>query len=388
VSRHLQRIDLRFEYPVYFTRDVFAATNPVLREALTTTEPARRHRVLAVLDRGAATAWPSLAAEVVRYADAHADALALVAEPLVVDGGEPVKNDPRAVAALHVRLHDLGIDRHSFVLIVGGGAVLDMAGYAAATTHRGVRVVRVPTTVLAQADSGVGVKNGINAFGKKNFVGTFAPPWAVLNDRRFLERLTARDRIAGTAEAVKVAVLLDPTFFTWLAEHADAIAAGEAEPLAVLVERTALLHLDHITRGGDPFELGSARPLDFGHWAAHKLEALTENRLRHGEAVALGMAIDALYSARTGLSDAGTAEAVLALLTRLGFRLWDDALDLPGADGCPRLLEGLREFQEHLGGELTVTLLRGVGRRVEVHEIDPALVLEVIARLRVREPRG
>lgn len=363
---------------MYFTRDVFAATNPVLHEALTTAEPARRHRVLALLDRGAATAWPSLAAEIVRYADAHADALALVAEPLVVDGGEPVKNDPRAVAALHLRLHDLGIDRHSFVLIVGGGALLDMAGYAAATTHRGVRVVRVPTTVLAQADSGVGVKNGINAFGKKNFVGTFAPPWAVLNDRRFLERLTARDRIAGTAEAVKVAVLLDPTFFAWLAEHADAVAAGEAEPLAVLIERTALLHLDHITRGGDPFELGSARPLDFGHWAAHKLEQISAFALRHGEAVAIGVALDVAYSAGVGLLSWPDARAVHDCLEYLGFQLFHEGLREP------QLLDGLEEFREHLGGPLAIPLLRCIGSATVVHDMNAAQISVAIEHLAAR----
>jgi 3-dehydroquinate synthase len=190
------------------------------------------------------------------------------------------------------------------------------------------------------------------------------------------------------AEAVKVALLLDAGFFAWLSDHAAALAAGEVEPLSALVERTAVLHLEHIARGGDPFERGSARPLDFGHWAAHKLEALTDHRLRHGEAVALGIAMDTLYSARAGLCDAAAAEAVLDLLARLGFRLWDDALDAAGSDGRPRVLEGLREFQEHLGGELTVTLLRGIGRRVEVHEMAEPLVLDAIARLRASGSRA
>jgi 3-dehydroquinate synthase len=334
------------------------------------------------LDRGAVAATPALPADLRRYVDAHRERLELVAEPLVLEGGEAAKNDPAAVARLQARLNDLAIDRHSFVVIVGGGALLDMAGYAAATTHRGVRVVRVPTTVLAQADSGVGVKNGVNAFGKKNFLGTFAPPWAVLNDRRFLLTLARRDRVAGMAEAVKVAVLLDAQFFAWLTEHAAALAAGAVEPLVELVRRTALLHLKHIAEGGDPFELGSARPLDFGHWAAHKLETMTGSGLRHGEAVAVGMAIDAVYSALARLCETATAEGVLDLLARLGLPLWHDALDAPAANGRPRVLEGLAEFREHLGGELTVTLLEGVGRRLEVHELDEALVLDAIARLR------
>jgi 3-dehydroquinate synthase len=382
MSVHLQRISLRFEYPVYFTEDVFAVENPALADALAWREPGRRHRVLAVVDRGVAEAWPALAPAIVAYADAHADRLALVGEPLVVEGGEAVKNDRELAAALEHRLHDLGMDRHSFVVIVGGGAVLDMVGYVAAITHRGVRVVRVPTTVLAQADSGVGVKNGVNAFGKKNFLGTFAPPFAVLNDRRFLATLPRRDKIAGIAEAVKVALIRDAVFFDWLSAHAPALAACEPEPLDKLIRRTAELHLEHIATAGDPFELGSARPLDFGHWAAHKLESLTANRLRHGEAVAIGMALDTIYSAACGLCDRGTVESVLGTFTRLGLELWDEALDLTAADGRPLLLEGLNEFREHLGGELSVTLLQRIGQGVEVHDIREDLVREAIAQLR------
>jgi 3-dehydroquinate synthase len=182
------------------------------------------------------------------------------------------------------------IDRHSFVIVVGGGAVLDVAGYAAAVVHRGVRLVRIPTTVLAQNDAGVGVKNGINAFGAKNFLGVFAPPFAVIDDSRFLSTLDPRDQVAGMAEAVKVAAIRDPVFFEWLVDHSDALASFELVHVERMIRRCAELHLAHIAGGGDPFETGNARPLDFGHWSAHKLEILTAHELRHGEAVAIGMA--------------------------------------------------------------------------------------------------
>jgi 3-dehydroquinate synthase len=129
-----------------------------------------------------------------------------------------------------------------------------------------------------------------------------------------------------------------------------------------------------IAHGGDPFETGSARPLDFGHWAAHKLEMLTRHALRHGEAVAIGMALDTRYSALAGLLPDADADRVHRLLAGLGFRLWDDALDLWDANDRRRVLAGLGEFQEHLGGELTVTLLEGIGRGVEVHEMHAPLV--------------
>ncbi|AUX20410.1 3-dehydroquinate synthase [Sorangium cellulosum] len=385
---HVQRIAVPFEYPVYFTEGVFSPSNDDLASAVASREPGRRHRVLPVIDGGVAAAWPSLPEDIARYVGAHAARLSLVADPIVVPGGEAAKNDGAATAALQARLDALGMDRQSFVMIVGGGAVLDMAGYAAATVHRGVRVVRIPTTVLAQADSGVGVKNGINAFGKKNLLGTFAPPFAVIIDARFLETLPLRDKVAGMAEAVKVALIRDPPLFSWLTSQAPALASGELAPLAELVRRSAEIHLQHIASAGDPFELGSARPLDFGHWAAHKLESLTSHRLRHGEAVAIGIAIDTLYAAFAGLCSEATAAAVLTTLEALGFLLWDEALALthPGG-GRLCVLDGLTDFREHLGGELTVTLLEGVGRSREVHEMDERHIVAAIERLRERAAR-
>lgn len=383
-SVHVQKITVPFEFPVCFTTDVFAPDNLHLVEALARQEPLRRQRLLVIVERVLVDVWPGLLADIEAYVAHHADRLELIDGPLVIEGGECVKNDAAAVAALQARLDALRVDRQSHVVIVGGGALLDMAGYVAGVVHRGVRVTRVPTTVLAQADSGVGVKNGVNAFGKKNFLGTFAPPFAVLNDRRFLDTLGRRDTVAGMAEAVKVALIRDAEFFEWLCAHADALAACDPEPLQHLVRRAAQLHLDHIATSGDPFEMGSARPLDFGHWAAHKLESLSGNRLRHGEAVAIGVALDTVYSVRTGLLAPIALEPILTLLERLGLRLWDAALEL-GPATRPTVLDGLEEFREHLGGELTVTLLRAIGHGVEVHEMREDAVLAALAELRRRD---
>jgi len=385
LSVHVQRISVSYEYPVYFTSGVFSVDNPALVEAVCRMEPSRRHRLFVVVDRAVAGALPELTAEIGRYAEHHQDRLDLVDEPLVITGGEEVKNDPSYISFVQGRLNELRMDRQSFVVIVGGGAIQDTVGYAAATVHRGLRVIRVPTTVLAQDDSGVGVKNGINAFAKKNFLGTFAPPFAILNDDRFLETLARREKIVGMAEAVKVALIRDKIFFGWLEENSGALAACEPQALRRLIRRGAQLHLDHIATSGDPFEFGSARPLDFGHWAAHRLETLSESRLRHGEAVAIGMAIDSLYSQEVGMLDGPSLERVLVLLESLGFRLWDETLTYAARDGRPLVLDGLREFREHLGGELTVTLLREIGRGIEVHEIQEDLMLRSIERLRLRD---
>jgi 3-dehydroquinate synthase len=384
VPPYLQTFSVTFRYPVYFTRGVFAVDNPDLCAALGQAEPEKKKRVLAVLDEGLVRAFPGLDDELGRYARTHATELELVREPLIIPGGESAKNDPALLSGLLHALNAHALDRHSFVLAVGGGAVLDVAGYAAGITHRGVRCVRVPSTVLAQADAGVGVKNGVNAFGKKNFWGTFTPPFAVLNDASLLAGLSARDRIAGTAEAVKVALVRDGEFFSWLEQHAARLASGDLSALEALVGRSAELHLRHIASSGDPFELGSARPLDFGHWAAHKLETMTEYGLRHGEAVAIGMAIDTLYSARTGLCSPELARRVLTLLETLGFALHHPALEQRDADGRLAVLTGLADFREHLGGELTVTLLEGQGRGREVHELDEACIASVIAELASR----
>jgi 3-dehydroquinate synthase len=366
----VQRIAVEFDYPVRFTRHCLEPRNPSLRLAVARREPERRHRVVAVVDAGLSAADPTVAARLRRYASVHEKAIELAAPPMIVPGGEESKNDPALVTRLHGWFDELGLDRQSIVLVLGGGAVLDMAGYAAATAHRGVRVVRIPTTVLSQCDSGVGVKNGVNAFDKKNFVGTFAPPFAVVNDATFFDSLPRRDCIAGMAEAVKVGLVRDGSFFRWISDHAAELASGESDAVERLVRESAALHLEHIRTSGDPFEFGSARPLDFGHWAAHKLERLTEHRLRHGECVAIGMALDATYAARVGLCSASVREAALSTLEALGLPMWDDALRYVDGAGRSSLLVGIDEFRQHLGGDLTLTLLSDVGVGLEVHAID------------------
>jgi 3-dehydroquinate synthase len=379
-----QKIAVPFEYPVVFTRDVFAPGNRALVDVLTEREPRRRHRVLTILDAGFAEAYPEVPGQIGTYFQAHAARLELVAPPFSIPGGEPVKNDPAIVNGLHALFHQHRIDRHSYVLIAGGGAVLDAAGYAVATAHRGLRTVRVPTTVLSQNDSGVGVKNGVNAFGAKNFLGTFVPPYAVFSDATFLARLPRRDAVAGLAEAVKVSLIRDPSFFHWIEANGPALARQDLDALATLIRRCAELHLTHIATGGDPFEHGSARPLDFGHWAAHKLESLTDHELRHGEAVAIGILLDSRYALEIGLLPTTDFERIHRTLATLGLPLWHDALLTPGRgpaagpSGQLAVLDGLEDFREHLGGELTVTLCRGIGHGVEVHEMEHPVILSAL----------
>jgi 3-dehydroquinate synthase len=259
-----------------------------------------------------------------------------------------------------------------------------MVGYAAATAHRGVRIVRIPTTVLAQNDAAVGVKNSVNAYGKKNFLGTFAPPHAVLNDLDFLHSLEQRDWISGISEAVKVALLKDKDFFTYICEHATDLAMRDDKSMEWVIYRCAQLHLAHISTNGDPFEMGSSRPLDFGHWAAHKLEQITNYELRHGEAVAIGITLDCIYANLLGMLSDDELHQITDTFEKIGFQLFTPALDAKNKDGVREVFAGLKEFQEHLGGKLTIMLLEEIGRGVEVHEIDLAVMERAIDQLRTR----
>ena len=382
---YLQSFAVHYEYPVCFTEHLFSRDNPVFLQTLVRREPARRHRFVAFIDSNVAASFPSLAHDIAGYTSLHGESMELVAHPEVVPGGEHVKNDPALLTRLQHRLVELGIDRHAFVVGIGGGAFLDLIGYVASSTHRGIRHIRVPTTVLAQNDSGVGVKNGVNAFGVKNLLGSFAPPFAVLNDSDFLRTLQPRDKIAGVAEAVKVALIRDRLFFEWLEASAQALRDCESAAMSRMIRRCAELHMRQIAHGGDPFETGSARPLDYGHWSAHKLEALTAHELRHGEAVAIGLALDTRYSVQIGMLKPGSEDRVHALLKRLGFHLWHPALESRDAQGQWQLLRGLEEFREHLGGDLTITLLRDIGVGEEVHQMDTKEILAALVWLRRQE---
>jgi len=309
---------------------------------------------------------PELIGHIKKYFTQYSS-VQLIQNIIIVPGGEVVKNSTQYFEQVVQAVNTYGIDRHSYIAAIGGGAVLDMVGYAATVAHRGVKHIRMPTTVLSQNDSGIGVKNGINYFDKKNFLGTFAPPVAVFNDDTFLTTLSDRDWRSGISEAIKVALIKDREFFEWIEYNMVELGQRDLTVMNLLIWRCAKLHLEHIS-GADPFESGSSRPLDFGHWSAHKLEYLTNFEIRHGEAVAMGIALDTVYSHLSGRLSASDCQRIIQLLQQLGFKITHPLLQVDGADS-PILL-GLQEFREHLGGELTIMLLNEIGEGEEVHEID------------------
>ncbi|HEY1053973.1 MAG TPA: 3-dehydroquinate synthase, partial [Emticicia sp.] len=335
-------------------------------------------KILVLIDEGVAKNHSYLIESIKRYFQ-NQKLISLAEEILVLPGGELVKNDPQYLDKALLAINEYGIDRHSFVAAIGGGAFLDMVGYASCIAHRGVKHIRIPTTVLSQNDSGVGVKNGVNFLGKKNFLGTFSPPVAVFNDSSFLTSLSDRDWRSGISEAIKVALIKDLDFFEWLEGNAKAMAYREMEVMNEQIFRSAALHTNHIS-SGDPFEMGSARPLDFGHWAAHKLEYLSNFEIRHGEAVAIGIALDSIYSQLLGLISEEDTNRIINVLKTLGFTLYHESL---AENDKLNLWQGLNEFREHLGGRLTITVLEKLGKGKEVHEIDFELMKLAVDRLKL-----
>jgi 3-dehydroquinate synthase len=367
-----QSFSVKFEYKIFFTSSLFDVNNTTFSNFFSGKSAEALRKILFVIDQGVVDTHPQLLNDIHLYFKAYQD-VQLVHEILIVPGGESSKNDTQLFDKIVEAVNVHKIDRHSYVAAIGGGAVLDLVGYAAAVSHRGIKHIRIPTTVLSQNDSGIGVKNGINYQGKKNFLGTFAPPAAVFNDDQFLNTLSDRDYRSGISEAIKVALIKDPAFFYWLEAHADDLVARDRESMNHLIKVCAQLHLNHIG-GDDPFETGSARPLDFGHWAAHKLEQLSNFTVLHGEAVAMGIALDSVYSFLSGLLSEDKLQRILSLMVKLGYDISNPLIQIK--DSSSPILKGLAEFQEHLGGRLTITLLTDLGTGKEVNEMDHQVLID------------
>lgn len=372
-----QSFKVQYDYQLYFTSGLFHVENPLFATLIADYKEFEPVKLLFVIDDGVKNHHQNLISQIKTYCEHKSDNLKCT-ETLVISGGEQVKNSEAAIELVLRGINENKICRHSFVVVIGGGAVIDMVGYAAAIAHRGVKLIRIPTTVLSQNDSAVGVKNSVNAFNKKNFLGTFAPPYAIINDSDFLETLEQRDWISGIAEAIKVALIKDKEFFQYIADNARSLKDRDMEPMQYLIYRCAQMHMQHIAQGGDPFESGSSRPLDFGHWAAHKMEFMTNYSMRHGEAVAKGIALDVTYAQLIGLISETDLHFILEVMTAIGFDL---GIPFNSAKDIASLLKGIEEFREHLGGQLTITLISGLGVKHDVHTIDIAVMKQAVEKL-------
>jgi len=373
------QIDASFSIPfrhrIRFTQDLFGADDDILSDLLQSSagQPAR---VQFWVDSNVMEADPELRHKISRFCERHEERLVRVGSIQVAPGGEEIKNDIHLLERILKVFNVANLDRRSYVIVIGGGAVLDAVGFAVAIAHRGLRLVRIPTTTLSQGDSGIGVKNSVNLFNKKNWLGTFSVPWAVINDASLLATLSDRDFRCGFSEAVKVALLKDVRLFEEICEAASKIRRRDMSVAWPILRRSAELHLEHITKGGDPFETLEARPLDFGHWSAHKLESMTGYELRHGEAVAIGVAIDSVYSSLAHDLPWTDAERILRCLADLGL-----PVQVAAMLDTSLLFNGMEEFRQHLGGRLTLTMLHGMGQPFDIREVDAQRMVESVERV-------
>ena len=370
---HDAAFSCKFTHRLRFTGNVFAAANDTLWQILSD-ESQGYSNVAVFADASFARTRPNLAREINDYFTKYLPENSPKIH--VVPGGEQIKNLQQNFQRILDALEQSRLCRKSFVIAVGGGAVLDAVGFAAAITHRGLRLIRVATTTLSQADSAMAVKNGINAFGKKNYMGVFTTPWAIINDESTLGTLTTDHWLAGFSEAVKVALLKDPLLFECIHRNCDGIRQRNLDVSIPVIRRSGRLHFDHITQNGDPFEREDARPLDFGHWSAHKLEQMSGFELSHGQAVAIGIAIDATYANFMGWLGDADHQRILECLRGIGFKLHHRVMQQANT-----LLGGLDEFQEHLGGKLTIPSISGVGETFDIFEIDTNRMLAAISYL-------
>ncbi|MBT3279334.1 MAG: 3-dehydroquinate synthase [Phycisphaerales bacterium] len=379
-----QRFSVEFDYPVHFARGVFDPACDLLAKVFSRRDAQRIHRVVVCLDEGLAAAQPELAAQIKAWFHAHNDIVELASGPILLPGGPAAKTSHDVLRDLMWTLGNVHLDRQSFVLAIGGGSMLDAAGMAVSLVHRGLRLVRMPSTTLAQNDAGVGVKNGVDEHGQKNFLGTFAPPFAVVNDLDLLNTLPDDHWRGGISEAFKVALICDKPFFEFLTAHADALAARDSAAMETLVRWCAAIHLNHIATSGDPFEFGTARPLDFGHWSAHRLEIASDHAIPHGLAVGIGIALDCCYARRKGLLTEAQLDSILDAMTRCGLPIFAPELAATTPSGELDILVGLEQFREHLGGELTITLPDSIGQRTDLHHLNPDWIVESVADLAAR----
>jgi len=373
-----QEFSVSFDYPVYFSRSIFDKDNSAFADVINRKRGNLPHRIIVFIDSGVIDAYPRITTDIQEYFQTHSNIISLSGSIQIISGGENAKTGWGDVRKIMTLIGDQHLDRQSFVVAIGGGSVQDMVGFAASLVHRGLRFVRVPTTVLAQNDAGVGVKNGMNEREVKNYVGSFAPPWAVFNDFNFLSTLNDRDWVGGIAEAFKVSIIKDREFFKFLCENAKALADRNVELMEELIRRCAVMHLEHIRNSGDPFEFGSSRPLDFGHWSAHKLETLSDFSLGHGQAVSIGIALDSYCASKMGLITSEEVEQVHEGLKNSGLPVWSKWLLKHDIKGKLEILNGLGDFREHLGGILTLAMPKGIGNQCEINNLDEGLILEAV----------
>ena len=329
----------------------------------------RRKRVAIVTDENVARAH-------LKRLEAGLASAGITAVTLILPPGEATKGWVQLERVVEWLLTEK-IERGDLVIAFGGGVIGDLTGFAAAVVRRGVRFAQIPTTLLAQVDSSVGGKTGINTRHGKNLVGAFYQPVMVLADTDLLATLPQRDLLAGYGEVVKYGLLGDPGFFDWLESHGPALAAGDQAAQVYAVTRSCQMKAEIVLR--DETEQGDRALLNLGHTFCHALEAATgySDRLLHGEGVAIGCALAFELSARLGLCAQEDPSRVRAHLKTMGMKtdMADIAGDIPGAGA---LLELMGQDKKVVDGKLRFILARGIGRAFVTADVPREAVLALL----------
>lgn len=369
-----QSFDIKHTYKIYFTKNIFASNNKVLINELNKDNLSEKN-VIIIIDKNVIKYHLYLIEKIKNYFNTYKDYIKIMCEPIILTGGERVKNHYVIIKYIYKIIDKFKICKQSYLIAIGGGTIQDIAGYIASTAHRGLKLIRIPTTVLSQDDSGVGVKNGINFNNKKNFIGCFSTPYLVINDYNFLLSLTDKQIIDGISEAIKVSLIKDSCFFKYIEDNCQ--INKKENVLENIIYKCAKLHAEHISKYGDPFEKTSSRPLDFGHWIAHKLETLSEYKISHGESVAIGIIIDSTYSYLIRILKRSEWKRIIKTFIKLKFKIFSYFL-LKKKNEKYLIFDGLNEFKEHLGGKLTITLLKSIGKKFDVHHVNKKLYIKSI----------
>ena len=300
-----------------------------------------------------------------------------LAGAIVLPAGEATKSF-RELGALCERLLEMGLERGDLVVAFGGGVIGDLAGFAASILRRGVAFVQVPTTLLAQVDSSVGGKTGINTRQGKNLIGTFHQPALVIADTDVLATLPARELKAGYAEVAKYGLLGDAAFFAWLEANWGAVLGGDADALTRAIDTSVRAKAAVVAR--DETETGDRALLNLGHTFGHALEAATgySDRLLHGEGVAIGICLAFRLSEQLGFCPPDAAARVAAHFDAVGLptRIGQVAGAMPGPS---ELLDLMRQDKKVRQGRLTLVLARGIGEAFLTQEVAPDRVGEFLA---------
>jgi len=376
----IQTFKVNYKYKIYFTDDLFDKKNKLLFNIFKN-DKKNNKKLIIIIDKNITYYHSKIVENIKDFFKTNEMNIILQCNPILITGGEKVKNHYMIIKYLYNIIHKYKICRQSYIMTIGGGSLLDAVGFASSTAHRGVKLIRIPTTTLSQDDSGVGVKNGINFDGKKNFIGTFHVPNVVINDYKILKSLSNKDWMSGISEAIKVALIKDKSLFEYIYSNKNNIIKREDNIVKHIIFKSAKLHADHISKQGDPFEILSSRPLDFGHWAAHKLETLTKFKISHGEAVAIGIALDVTYSYLINLLNKSEWKKIIEILINLNFKIYIKEMSRIKNDKFI-IFDGLSEFQEHLGGRLTITLLKKIGLGFNVNHVNKKLYIKSINLLK------